>query len=195
MESGCDSGWSWVVLTCVLLSQVAMGGICLTGGVMYVIIERQFGENPVGNFWLCAMPFTMWFLSPPLGSFLTNRYGYRVCGLVGTCAASLGLMLSFFVKHRDPLFATYGFLTGFGLGIHYTSGYAALNDYFDKYKVLATGIASIGNNVGLVAFSKLISALIAAVTFEIVGFENFADGMGLVMPFKSFGNLIGGPLG
>ena len=36
---------------------------------------------------------------------------------------------------------------------------SALNLYFDKYKTLATGMASVGHNLGLVIFADLISSL------------------------------------
>lgn len=37
-------------------------------------------------------------------------------------------------------------------------------------------------------------ALIQSVIYDIVGYDRFADGNGISMPFKAIGNLIGGPL-
>lgn len=48
---------------------------------------------------------------------------------------------------------------------------------------------------GFVGFFYCVTgALIQAVTFNIVGYERFADGVGMSLPFKGTGNLIGGPL-
>ena len=46
--------------------------------------------------------------------------------------------------------------TGLGFGINYTGGMAAINAYFDKYKTVALGLASIGHNLGLVIWTELI---------------------------------------
>ena len=56
-----------------------------------------------------------------------------------------------------------------------------------------TGVMILSACVGY--FFSVTGALISAIVFTIVGFERFADGMGLSMPFKAFGNLIGGALG
>lgn len=49
--------------------------------------------------------------------------------------------------------------------------------------------------VGLVGFFYCVTgALLSAVIYTIVGFERFADGVGMSMPFKATGNLIGGPI-
>ena len=49
---------------------------------------------------------------------------------------------------------------------------------------------------GLIGFFYSVTgALISIVVFNIVGDKRFADGIGLSMPFKALGNLVGGPLG
>ena len=48
---------------------------------------------------------------------------------------------------------------------------------------------------GLVGFFYCVTgALLAVVIFRIVGQDRFAEGVGLAMPFKAVGNLIGGPI-
>ena len=48
---------------------------------------------------------------------------------------------------------------------------------------------------GLVGFFYCVTgALLAVVIFRIVGNNRFAEGVGLAMPFKATGNLVGGPL-
>ncbi|XP_060585507.1 monocarboxylate transporter 12-like [Ruditapes philippinarum] len=172
-----DSGWSWLVLFCVVCCQVVLGGICLSGGIFYIEFTNAFGDKPVETSWLCSLPITMWFISSPIGSVLTNRYGCRVCSFVGGILAALGLSLSYFATSLTYLFFSHGFLTGLGLGINYNGCMSALNVYFDKYKTLAAGIASIGHNLGLVIFADLISFLV----------EHFAlKGMFLVLSGLTF---------
>ena len=51
------------------------------------------------------------------------------------------------------------FISGLGLGINQTASMVAISRYFDKYRVFALGIASMGNNIGLISFARLIMFL------------------------------------
>ncbi|XP_045170661.2 monocarboxylate transporter 13-like [Mercenaria mercenaria] len=154
-----DSAWSWLVLLCVLCCQIVLGGICLSGGLFFVIFTDAFDTSPAEAAWLCSLPITMWFISSPIGSLLTNRYGYRVCSFVGGILAAGGLSLSYFATSSTLLFLSYGFLTGLGLGINYNGCMSAINVYFDTYKTLAAGISSVGHNLGLIIFADTIVSL------------------------------------
>ncbi|XP_045173045.1 monocarboxylate transporter 13-like isoform X5 [Mercenaria mercenaria] len=144
-----DRGWAWIVLVCVICSQIILGGVCFSSGIFYMIFMDVFPSDPIGVSWLCSLPITMWFISAPVGSYVTNRYGYRTCAFIGGIIAATGLTLTYFVTNLSFLFFSHGILTG---------------------------------------------ALLPAVIYGIVGFDRFTDGMGLSLPFKATGNLIGGPL-
>lgn len=50
-------------------------------------------------------------------------------------------------------------------------------------------------STGVCGFAVCVTgALIQSVIYDIVGYERFADGTGMSLPFKAAGNLIGGPL-
>ncbi|XP_053374909.1 monocarboxylate transporter 14-like [Mercenaria mercenaria] len=74
------------------------------------------------------------FIGCPVGCFFIKRYGCRTCAVIGGLTAAVG----------------------FGLGVSYTAGMAVLNIYFDKFKTLATELASIGQNTGLVIYARLV---------------------------------------
>lgn len=48
----------------------------------------------------------------PVGSFMTNRFGYRKCSLIGAIIASTGVSLGYFATGTPFLFVSHGFLTG-----------------------------------------------------------------------------------
>ncbi|XP_053375157.1 monocarboxylate transporter 13-like isoform X6 [Mercenaria mercenaria] len=144
-----DRGWALIVLFCVICSQLILGGFCFSGGIFYMIFMDVFPSDPIGVSWLCSLPITMWFISAPIGSYVTNRYGYRTCALIDGVIAATGLTLTYFATSLSFLFISHGILTG---------------------------------------------ALFPAVINGIVGFDRFADGMGISLPFKATANLIGGPL-
>lgn len=51
---------------------------------------------------------------------------------------------------------------GLGFGINYMGCMAALNAYFDKYKTVALGLASVGHNLGLIVFTEIMVTTKAA---------------------------------
>ncbi|KAL4223987.1 hypothetical protein ACF0H5_017446 [Mactra antiquata] len=154
-----DGGWGWVVLFSVLCSQTILGGICLSGGLFYVMFMNALGSDPVETSWLCSLPITMWFTATPFGSFITNKYGYRACSFIGGIIAALGLSLGYFARHIGFLFFSHGILTGIGLGLNYTGCMTALNVYFDNYKTIATGLSSIGHNLGMVLYAEVLGLM------------------------------------
>ncbi|XP_045173037.2 monocarboxylate transporter 13-like [Mercenaria mercenaria] len=154
-----DGGWSWFVLFSVMCSQTILGGICFSSGLFYVIFKDAFNSEPVEISWLCSLPMTFWYTACPFGSFLTNKYGCRKCAFIGGVVTTAGLTLGYFASSTVYLFVSHGFLTGFGLGINYTACMTVMNKYFDRYKTIATGIASIGHNIGLILNAKGINYL------------------------------------
>ena len=58
-----DSFASWLVLFCVFCSQLMLGGICLNGGLFYIIFRETFGSSAVATSWLCSLPITLWFFA------------------------------------------------------------------------------------------------------------------------------------
>ncbi|XP_053375155.1 monocarboxylate transporter 13-like isoform X2 [Mercenaria mercenaria] len=154
-----DRGWALIVLFCVICSQLILGGFCFSGGIFYMIFMDVFPSDPIGVSWLCSLPITMWFISAPVGSYVTNRYGYRTCAFIGGIIAATGLTLTYFVTNLSFLFFSHGILTGLGLGINFTACMASLNVYFENYKTVATGISSVGHNLGIIIYTELIVLL------------------------------------
>ncbi|XP_053375143.1 monocarboxylate transporter 6-like isoform X4 [Mercenaria mercenaria] len=107
-----DSGWAWIVLVCVICSQIILGGVCISGGIFYMIFMDVFPPDPIAVSWLCSLPITLWFISSPVGSYVTNRYGYRACAFIGGVIAATGLTLSYFATSLLFLFFSHGILTG-----------------------------------------------------------------------------------
>ncbi|XP_045173046.1 monocarboxylate transporter 13-like isoform X7 [Mercenaria mercenaria] len=107
-----DRGWAWIVLVCVICSQIILGGVCFSSGIFYMIFMDVFPSDPIGVSWLCSLPITMWFISAPVGSYVTNRYGYRTCAFIGGIIAATGLTLTYFVTNLSFLFFSHGILTG-----------------------------------------------------------------------------------
>ncbi|XP_053374911.1 monocarboxylate transporter 13-like [Mercenaria mercenaria] len=154
-----DGGWGWMVLLTVLCCQTILGGICFSSGLFYIIFMDAFNSDPVETSWLCSLPMSFWYFACPFGSFLTNKYGCRKSAFIGGVVTTAGLSLGFFASSTVYLFVSHGFLTGFGLGINYTACMTVMNKYFDRYKTIATGISSIGHNLGLVIYAKFINYL------------------------------------
>lgn len=154
-----DGGWAWCILLSVICCQTILGGVIFSSGIFYVIFKEALNSDPVVISWLCSLPMTMWYFACPFGSVITNRFGCRKCAFIGGIMAAAGLILGFFAESIEYLFFTHGLLTGFGLGLNYIACMAVMNIYFDKYKTIATGIASTGHNIGLIVYTQLMNNL------------------------------------
>ncbi|XP_053375156.1 monocarboxylate transporter 13-like isoform X4 [Mercenaria mercenaria] len=221
-----DRGWALIVLFCVICSQLILGGFCFSGGIFYMIFMDVFPSDPIGVSWLCSLPITMWFISAPIGSYVTNRYGYRTCALIDGVIAATGLTLTYFATSLSFLFISHGILTGFTqtnfgtvIVVNFVSnivGKAVFSFVGNHPKINCSVLYTVSLAVSGVAmgltplflkkigmlllpgfigfFVSVLGALFPAVINGIVGFDRFADGMGISLPFKATANLIGGPL-
>ncbi|XP_077990999.1 monocarboxylate transporter 12-like [Glandiceps talaboti] len=80
--------------------------------------------------------------------------------MVGGVICSIGILLSSFATSVSMLCFTYGFLTGFGLGLVYSPSIGMLSFYFDRRYALANGLANMGSGFGIFIFPPILHLLI-----------------------------------
>ncbi|XP_053376621.1 monocarboxylate transporter 6-like [Mercenaria mercenaria] len=155
-----DGTWSITVGISSFVAQGILGGYVFTAGIFYTLFKEQFSHvNEVVISWMCNLPLTLWFLTGPLGSVLTNKFGCRVCAVIGGLCASVGLALCFLSINFYMVFVFYGILAGVGNGVHYVGFVTVVNKYFRKYRLIANLISSIGVTTGMAVYAALIPHL------------------------------------
>ncbi|NPC96679.1 OFA family MFS transporter [Nocardioides sp. zg-DK7169] len=114
-----------------------------------------------------SLPFTvtiaMIFIGSYLGGRVQDRRGPRVVALAGGVIYAVGIVLASFTRGSEDLWlliASYGVISGFGLGVAYIVPIAMLQKWFPDKKGLITGLAVGGFGFGAVLTSPVASWLI-----------------------------------
>jgi OFA family oxalate/formate antiporter-like MFS transporter len=96
-------------------------------------------------FSLCAF---LYFLLGAPGGMLADRYGTRRVALAGVAFLVAGLVAASYARSIGVLYATYSVGLGIGIGLTYVPSVGAVQPWFEKRRVLASGIAVSGIGAG-----------------------------------------------
>lgn len=114
-----------------------------------------------------ALPFEvtigMIFLGTYIGGRIQDRKGPRLVALVGGVVYAIGTIGASFAHNHSALpllIATYGVISGFGLGLAYIVPIAMLQKWFPDKRGLITGLAVGGFGFGAVLTSPVAQRLI-----------------------------------
>ena len=139
--------------------------------------------------------FNASYLSGPIASYFTNRYGCRLVTIAGTVLAAAGMALSTVASSIFVLYLTVGVLTGLGFGLIYLPAIVSVSIYFEKKRAFATGIAVCGSGLGtflLSPFTKWWGFLSSWRLKSIYNFTKVADAAWLEGLFSGFVRLYPG---
>lgn len=128
-------------------------------GILYVAVIDTYGATRQE----ATLPFTfrksLRCLAGPIVGIVGQRYGIRAVTLGGGVIAALGAALCFIAPTVGWLAVCWGGVHGLGEAFANTLFQVVVNQYFEKYRSTASGIALSGACVGSVFFSFLIEAL------------------------------------
>jgi predicted MFS family arabinose efflux permease len=93
---------------------------------------------------------------------LADRYGTRSVALAGIVFLAAGLAAASVADSVAVLYATYSIGLGIGIGLTYVPSVGAVQPWFDKHRVLASGIAVSGIGAGNLLVPPLAAAWIDA---------------------------------
>ncbi|XP_071438568.1 monocarboxylate transporter 12-like [Hetaerina americana] len=155
-----DGGWGWVVVFASFCVNLIADGITFSFGVIYVELLQYFGEGKSKTAWIGSLFMAMPLLSGPVASFLTDRFGCRKVTMVGSVIAAAGFFISSFVSSMEPLFLTFGIISGFGLSLCYVAAVVIVAYYFDRKRSFATGLSVCGSGIGTFLLAPLIHHLL-----------------------------------
>lgn len=101
---------------------------------------------------------TFLFLGPFAAS-LVNNYGYRIVGIIGSIISIASIFVTSFSKSIYLIHFIYGVMGSIGFGLIYMPAVIAVGFYFEKWRGLATGIATCGTGLGGVALPIILTIL------------------------------------
>ena len=153
----------WFLVAAALLLQFSIGAV-----YAWSVFSRALQDEEAAPDWglskvEASLPFTvtiaMIFIGTYIGGRIQDKKGPRVVALTGGVIYAVGILLASFAKSADQLWlliASYGVISGFGLGVAYIVPIAMLQKWFPDKKGLITGLA-----VGGFGFGAVLTAPVA----------------------------------
>jgi len=143
-----QSSYGWVVVACAFTLMFVGFGAAYSFAAFFRAFQAEFGASRAHVslvFSLCAF---LYFLLGAPGGMLADRYGTRNVALAGVAFMAAGLAAASFAHSVEVLYATYSIGLGVGIGLTYVPSVGAVQPWFDKRRVLASGIAVSGIGAG-----------------------------------------------
>ena len=140
--------YGWVVVLCAFTLRFVGFGAAYSFAAFFHAFESEFGASRAHVslvFSLCAF---LYFLLGAPGGMLADRYGTRNVALVGVAFLAAGLAAASAATSVAVLYATYSIGLGVGIGLTYVPSVGAVQPWFEKHRVLASGIAVSGIGAG-----------------------------------------------
>lgn len=166
-------GW-FVVTVCFLIAMMTMG-VIYSFSVFFGYILATFNQSHANTSIVFGLQSIVTFGGAAVLGVMIDRYGARrllpiagvlvVSGLVG--ASRLGTFAGVTVS--------YGIVAAAGFAITYVVAFASVPRWFERRRGMATGIATTGSGVGIVAMPPFASVLI-----EHTGWRNAYLGLALL---------------
>ena len=160
------SSYGWVVVLCAFTLMCVGFGAAYSFAAFFRAFQTEFGASRAHvsiAFSLCA--FLYFLLGAPAG-MLADRYGTRLVALTGVAFLVAGLVGASHANSVEMLYLTYSIGLGIGIGLTYVPSVGAVQPWFDKRRVLASGIAVSGIGVG-----NLLAPPLAAWWIESLGWR------------------------
>ena len=160
------SSYGWVVVLCAFTLMFVGFGAAYTFAAFFHTFQSEFGASRAHVslvFSLCAF---LYFLLGAPGGMLADRYGTRHVALAGVAFMVAGLAAASYARSVEELYLTYSIGLGIGIGLTYVPSVGAVQPWFERRRVLASGIAVSGIGAG-----NLLAPPLAAWWIETLGWR------------------------
>lgn len=153
-----DKGYAWVVAFSACIINMILSGLSRMIGLLYVACIDAYGISRQE----ATLPFTIRnavrCLSGPIAGIAGQYYGIRTVTFWGGIMAALGAGLCCLAPNITWLTLFWGGIHGLGFALANTLFQVVVNQYFEKNKATATGIALSGACVGSFGLPFLLEA-------------------------------------
>ncbi len=159
-------GYGWVVVLAAFTLMFVGFGAAYSFAAFFKAFQAEFAASRANVsliFSLCAF---LYFLLGAPGGMLADRYGTRSVALVGVAFLAAGLAAAAYAQSVAVLYLTYSIGLGVGIGLTYVPSVGAVQPWFEKNRVLASGIAVSGIGAG-----NLLAPPLAAWWIELFGWR------------------------
>ncbi|KAF8782660.1 Monocarboxylate transporter 9 like protein [Argiope bruennichi] len=155
-----DKGRAWLIAFSACIINMILSGLSRMIGILYVAVLDTYHVTRQE----ATLPFTVRnairMLSGPLVGIIGTRFGIRTVTFFGGLMAAAGAALCSVAPNISWLAVCWGGIHGMGFAFANTLFQVVVNQYFQKYRATASGIALSGACVGSLVFPIMIEAIL-----------------------------------
>jgi hypothetical protein len=107
-----DGKWGWVIVGASFFVSFFMDGVTYALGTFLTPFVEQYNVTHAEASIVHSLLPAVTFLSGPIASVFTDKYGCLWTTVIGGVIASFGFLLSYFVTNFYMLYVTIGLLSG-----------------------------------------------------------------------------------
>lgn len=161
-DGGCQA---WTVVFASFLMSFIQDGFSYSFGLLLLPLVNIFNVGRTEASFTSSVHTFLTIGSGPVAVLLIKKTNHRICSIIGTMIAILGLLISGLYIQFAPqehlnivvIYFSLGGMTGLGLGLIFFTAIDVLNFFFDKKLGTANGIACAGSGLGQMAIAPLIT--------------------------------------
>ncbi|NUB91454.1 MFS transporter [Haloterrigena sp. SYSU A558-1] len=157
----------WRVVAGGFVGALVVFGLSYAFGVFLEPIQRELGLSRSGVSVVFSLQTVVIYLAAAVLGVLADRFGVRRLLSAGAAVLAVGGLWTSRADTYAGLLVAYGVCTAVGLGAIYVVSYATVPRWFGRRRGLATGIATAGLGIGMVALAPAASALVAALGWRL----------------------------
>ncbi len=150
----------WSVVSGCFLGILVVFGISYSFGVFLTPIQRDLELSRSGVSLIFSLQTGVIYVAAAALGIAADRYGVRRLLAFGAVTILAGILLSVVGESFSALLIAYGIVTAVGLSAVYVVSYATVPRWFQRRQGLATGVATAGLGLGMVAVPPIADALI-----------------------------------
>ncbi|XP_075922491.1 monocarboxylate transporter 12-like isoform X1 [Petromyzon marinus] len=128
--------------------------------IFFVEFQQHFSKDTSTTAWINSIMDCTTMLFAPIGSLLSTRFGCRATVMFGGLVSSSGFIIASFSPTIEFLYLFLGLMAGLGFALCYSPSIAIVSRYFQRHRLLATGLAMSGNGVGTFVLAPVVQLLI-----------------------------------
>ncbi|XP_005097301.1 monocarboxylate transporter 14 [Aplysia californica] len=155
-----------VIVFAALMVQVLAFGNYACIGIYTVHLLDVFDNDAVSVSLISAIHFAVLLCCGPLASFLMTRITYRKLSLIGASLVVVGMLLTPLIVSVPAMCVFFGVIAGLGGCLIYLPSHVLSGMYYDKYRSLATGVATAGTALGATIMPLIVGVLIEEYTWR-----------------------------
>jgi len=157
---------AWLMVWASFFCLTLIFGVSYSFAAFFDNFSKEFSAQRADVslvFGLCGL---VYFVLGALGGILADRWGPRIVCMTGMALTALGLYFTSLAQSLGSVYLSFGLLVGLGIAFVYTPAIAAVQPWFTKRRVLASGIAGSGVGAGTLIVPVAVSYLLGHISWR-----------------------------